>query len=1067
MINMFKKAKEAFTAPVVSAEEKKWSMNFDNEEEVKLKQEKLLRNKLVSTAELIKLQDRISEVRDKNRLDEISDDKNRLDLKLGNIKEIKSEIVIRETRIVTANEELNLFKETLEKKGILIPESELITKFISALETGTNRIKEREKSLDLKIKNNLFFEFLRALSENNAVKIKNLVSYGINLDLLDSSKWRHLLNVKNKEMLTLLVKLGTDLNLANFEEMTLLNYTIAEDKPEMVKLLIANGANPDSQIKDGFTPLRYAIIRDKPEMVKFLIDNGANPNLFDASKLTPLRHAIRWNRLEIVKLLIANGANINLRDKDDEIPLANAMTKGKLEMIKLLLANGANPDYLDKDKCTPLKDAILLDKQELVELLLTNGANPDFRTKDNDTPLKSAICDNKLELVKLLLANGANPDFCDASEWTPLKDAILRDKLEMVKLLIENGANINLRDKNDETPIVFAIRTHKEEIVKILLSLGADINLKDSKSKIIFEIDTTEDIKEILYQQKIKRDPQKKIGEAQSYSAMAMFDDIIGLNSVKDNIKGIINNIKIQKLRNSNDVISAGHYIFQGNPGTGKTTIARIMDDIMKELGVLANGHLVEVTREDLVGSHIGETAKLTKAKLEEALGGILFIDEAYSLVGTGNDFGQEAINTIVPFMENHKDDFILIVAGYTDDMRNFLNENTGLKSRFTYTLDFEDYSNAEMLEIFKINMKKEDFILQEGVEKVISLIFNKIRSKSKHFGNAREARKLFELMQTELNTRLAYINDLTPGDPRLYALTFDDIPKQYQSLCASHTDKKSDRVDIQTVLRKFEDIVGLNSVKNNIEGIINKINLAKRRKNDEDISAGHYIFSGNPGTGKTTVARLLLEVFESLDILDSQQIVEVKREDLVGRYVGETAQKTKAVLESALGGILFIDEAYTLVRGGENDFGKEAIDTIVPFMEDHRNDFILIVAGYPNDMKNFLDANSGLKSRFNHNIEFEDYSNEEMLEIFYIYLKDKKYKVEDGIDDQLREFFETIRSKSEHFGNARDVRKLFDEICQNMDDRLGLDDSIEDEDELNLILNIDLVELDSITSLD
>lgn len=244
---------------------------------------------------------------------------------------------------------------------------------------------------------------------------------------------------------------------------------------------------------------------------------------------------------------------------------------------------------------------------------------------------------------------------------------------------------------------------------------------------------------------------------------------------------------------------------------------------------------------------------------------------------------------------------------------------------------------------------------------------------------------------------------------------------------------------------QSLEELIGLNSVKQNINDIINAIKIEKLRGGKA--IAGHYIFQGNPGTGKTTVARILGAKFKELGLLSKGHFVEVKREDLVGEYIGHTAIKTKEILEKSLGGILFIDEVYTLSTGGETDFGKEAINAIVPFIEDNRDKFIVIIAGYTNEMNDFLDTNPGLKSRFNNTINFEDYTSEEMFEIFTLIAKDFKYDTQTA--EKIKNHFKYLEdTKDQNFGNARDVRKTFEAIKKNQINRLIQYPDIKEQDE-------------------
>jgi len=254
-------------------------------------------------------------------------------------------------------------------------------------------------------------------------------------------------------------------------------------------------------------------------------------------------------------------------------------------------------------------------------------------------------------------------------------------------------------------------------------------------------------------------------------------EQLIGLKSVKENISNIVNLIKVETKRGKKPTV--GHYIFQGNPGTGKTTVGRIIGKTFKDMKFLKYGHFIEVTRDDLVGQYQGHTTAKTTAVLESALGGVLFIDEAYSLVSEENDmFGLEAINTIVPFMENHRDEFVLIIAGYTEPLNKFLKTNVGLKSRFNYTINFEDYNATELYEIFKLFAK--DFHWNSQTDIAIKKLFKNItRYRSYNFGNGRDVRKLFEtIKQNQSNRLISALNMLNRNDPMLFNIQSVDIPK-------------------------------------------------------------------------------------------------------------------------------------------------------------------------------------------------------------------------------------------------------------------------------------------------
>ena len=267
--------------------------------------------------------------------------------------------------------------------------------------------------------------------------------------------------------------------------------------------------------------------------------------------------------------------------------------------------------------------------------------------------------------------------------------------------------------------------------------------------------------------------PPEKIEDLQ-----AELDSYIGLENIKEEVRDLINMVRVHKMREENDLPNTElslHMVFSGNPGTGKTTVARIMARIYHSLGILSKGHLVEVDRSGLVAGYVGQTAIKTRKVIEKAMGGVLFIDEAYALNGgTENDFGQEAIDTILKAMEDHRDDLVVIVAGYDDLMEDFIHSNPGLESRFNRFLHFEDYTLDEMMGIFAMRCGKGHYVTEPEAEEEVRAFIQEQNNGGISFGNGRGVRNLFEKILVQQANRLAAMETVTRED--LVRITAADV---------------------------------------------------------------------------------------------------------------------------------------------------------------------------------------------------------------------------------------------------------------------------------------------------
>lgn len=523
-------------------------------------------------------------------------------------------------------------------------------------------------------------------------------------------------------------------------------------------------------------------------------------------------------------------------------------------------------------------------------------------------------------------------------------------------------------------------------------------------------------------------------------AAMNQLNKMVGLRSVKEEIERYRSQLLYEKLRGQvvqglreGQERKRYNFIFAGNPGTGKTTVARLFGEIFRALGILTKGHVVEVSRESLCSGYVGQTAIQTQKKIEEAVGGVLFVDEAYTLMNRGeNDFGQEAMDTIMKGIEDHRGELVTIFAGYRNPLNQLMEMNPGIRSRFNHFILFEDYTREELLQIAEgIMKKKKYFFTSEGRRAFLERIEEKKLDET--FGNAREVEVLIEhaIAKKAEMTDLSKISGMSEYD--LGCITAAHFGVDY-SVSVEEKVAKS--------LEQLDGLIGLDSVKrvvNEMVGLIRYRSEEAERGRVVRLPSLHMVFTGNPGTGKTTVAQIMAEILKDLGILKRGQLVTASREDLVAGYVGQTAIKTAAKIKEALGGVLFIDEAYALAQGGENDFGQEAIDVLIKQMEDQRDKLVVILAGYSEDMEHLLNANSGFRSRIGNIICFEDYTAQEMLRIFQLYAHKEGYLLSKETELQLQQVFEQwYQNRSKNFGNAREVRKLYEHMIHLLAGRVA-----------------------------
>jgi SpoVK/Ycf46/Vps4 family AAA+-type ATPase len=534
--------------------------------------------------------------------------------------------------------------------------------------------------------------------------------------------------------------------------------------------------------------------------------------------------------------------------------------------------------------------------------------------------------------------------------------------------------------------------------------------------------------------------------------ALAELDAMVGLASVKEQVRSIAVSIEAARRR---AVAGFGsdkpmrHFVFLGPPGTGKTTVARVIGKIFYSFGLLDTPDVVEAQRSDLVGEYLGATAIKTNELIDSALGRVLFIDEAYSLVNEGDGqsdrFGAEAVQSLLKRAEDDRENLIIILAGYEKQTEAFLASNPGMASRFATRIRFPTYSAEEMLALAERQLSGRGENLAPDARPVLWRMLDEVsrRRITDELGNGRFVRTLLEKAGQARDVRVMSAG----GDPRaedLITVGAADLDRAFSEL-TSRLRGYEDTPTLESAIAELDELVGLEPVKQQVRAIAAQLRVAKLRDRQGLASqppARHFVFTGPSGTGKTTVARILGRIFAALGLLVRPEVVEAHRADLVGEHLGSTAIKTNRLVDSALGGVLFIDEAYSLHNegySGGDAFGAEAVQTLLKRAEDDRDRLVIVLAGYPGDMDRFLRSNPGLASRFSTKVAFPSYTARDLTRIAVIQAEQAGDDFEPEAIRVLDQIFAQaeLTGRIDDLGNGRFARSLFERACACRDVRV------------------------------
>jgi SpoVK/Ycf46/Vps4 family AAA+-type ATPase len=488
-------------------------------------------------------------------------------------------------------------------------------------------------------------------------------------------------------------------------------------------------------------------------------------------------------------------------------------------------------------------------------------------------------------------------------------------------------------------------------------------------------------------------------------------DDLIGLDDVKKKVRELadVARDEAERRRAGADIEPMSHHMFfLGNPGTGKTVVARLLGEIFWALGIRSRNVFVEVSDKDIISAYNeGDTIQNMQNAIGRAMGGVLFIDEVYTLAE--NDWGKKALEVLMKAMEDHRDELTVIMAGYAEKLPELYKVNPGLKSRVPHRLDFPDYTADQLLQMFHMRSRQVRLTLSSDADTKLRRYIESIQQRG-GMDNGRGVRNLFDRARTALAQARTRSNEITA----------DMIPEPL----------RFQEAEARAALDEIEhDFIGLQRVKEFLQKLYVRQSVAAVKGGKDKVELNHCVFLGNPGTGKTSVARKMGKLFHYMGLItERDKLIEIDpMGELLSQYQAQYAEKTRDCFDRAIGGVLFIDEAYQLAK---DDQGRKVIDQMVKLITEPKYaNLVVVLAGYTDEMQQFLKVNAGLKRRFPHEVYFDDFRPEELMAIL------QQCIARDGhhVSESDRASFETRAksllskmSRKRYFGNAGAVQEFY-----------------------------------------